>query len=131
MQAREVQQQIEKLDYMYRHASSAFEASQIRSEISRLRRVLEEVSYAPEKDPTGRRADLEDLNQMYRQAKSPKERARLRGVADAIKSEDGRTRAMRAELVKAMREGRTQDVKAISDGEKKRNGIYDTGVYDE
>jgi len=79
--------------------------------------------YDPQRDPTGRIADMQDLHEMKRIARSPADVAEINESLNVIQNESRSTRQTRALLVKARREGNMDEVHNITEYLAKKEGI--------
>jgi predicted nucleic acid-binding Zn-ribbon protein len=106
---------LEDLQYAMAHAKSITEAHQIKGEIDRTRKQIQETEGAlrHKVDPTGRLTDLADIRGY--QPQSASSRARLAEAERKIRNESEAVRRMRVELVKATRSGDTDKVRNITE----------------
>lgn len=110
-------ERLDDLTYQLHQARSLDEAREIHHEIEQLQ--AHEAQLAHEQraynDPTGRRADHDDLVEAYHASTNPKERAELREKDRIIASESTQVRNMRTQLIKANRNGDVDEVRNISE----------------
>jgi hypothetical protein len=110
-------ERIDELTFMLHQATNLSEAREIYREIelTQSREVQAANERRNQSDPTGRRADHEDIAAAYNASSDPRERAVLREKNRIIASESNQVKAMRTQLIKANRNGDMDEVRNISE----------------